>query len=82
MLKAPLIIGNDIRELLDSTNDENKAIFDILSNKEVIAVNQDPLGRQARRVWSDSSDLLQLSNEDRLIASKCSSTSTVQDFFP
>jgi alpha-galactosidase len=28
-------------------------IHDILTNKEVIAVDQDPLGRQGRRVWKD-----------------------------
>ena len=28
-------------------------VHDILTNKEVIAVDQDPLGRQGRRVWKD-----------------------------
>jgi alpha-galactosidase len=28
-------------------------IHDILTNKEVIAVDQDPLGREGRRVWKD-----------------------------
>jgi alpha-galactosidase len=28
-------------------------IHDILTNSEVIAVNQDPLGRQGSRVWKD-----------------------------
>jgi len=40
MLVAPLITGNDIR----SMNATTKAI---LTNAEVIAVNQDPLGKQA-----------------------------------
>lgn len=43
LLAAPLMAGNDIR----SMNDD---IRDILTNKEVIAVDQDPLGRQGRRV--------------------------------
>jgi alpha-galactosidase len=46
MLAAPLIAGNDLRSM-------RPEIHDILTNKEVIAVNQDPLGRQARRVRKD-----------------------------
>ena len=37
MLAAPLIAGNDLRDM-------KPEIHDILTNKEVIAVNQDPLG--------------------------------------
>jgi alpha-galactosidase len=41
ILKSPLIIGNDIRSMsLD--------VLEMLSNKEVIAINQDALGRQGR----------------------------------
>ena len=43
LLAAPLMAGNDIRSMNDETRD-------ILTNKEVIAVDQDPLGRQGRRV--------------------------------
>jgi len=71
MLKAPLIIGNDIRELeLPSKVDIKR----ILSNAEVIAVNQDSLGYQARRVWSDhvGSSI----RGGRVIAVKCSSGNT------
>jgi alpha-galactosidase len=46
ILAAPLIAGNDLRSM-------RPEIHDILTNKEVIAVNQDPLGRQARRVRKD-----------------------------
>jgi len=46
MLAAPLIAGNDVR----SMSAETKAI---LTNKEVIAVDQDPLGQQAKRVRKD-----------------------------
>ncbi len=45
-------------------------IRDILTNKEVIAIDQDPLGRQGRRVWKDN-DLevwaKQLKNGDRAV---------------
>jgi alpha-galactosidase len=43
ILAAPLIAGNDIRTM-------SPEIADILKNKEVIAVDQDPLGSQGRRV--------------------------------
>ena len=39
MLAAPLMAGNDLRSMTPE-------IRDILTNKEVIAVDQDPLGRQ------------------------------------
>jgi alpha-galactosidase len=44
MLAAPLIAGNDVRNMSSSTHD-------ILTNREVIAIDQDKAGHQARRVW-------------------------------
>ena len=46
ILAAPLIAGNDLRDM-------KPEIHDILTNKEVIAVDQDSLGRQGRRVWKN-----------------------------
>lgn len=46
MLAAPLITGNDLTAMSDATKT-------ILLNKEVIAVDQDPLGVQASRVYKD-----------------------------
>jgi alpha-galactosidase len=46
LLAAPLIAGNDLRSMTPETHD-------ILTNKEVIAVDQDPLGREGRRVWKE-----------------------------
>ncbi len=46
MLAAPLIAGNDVRHM-------SPAVRDILTNKEVIAVDQDPLGKEAIRVYAD-----------------------------
>jgi alpha-galactosidase len=43
ILAAPLIAGNDLRDM-------RPEIRDILTNKEVIAVDQDPLGSEGRRV--------------------------------
>jgi alpha-galactosidase len=46
LLAAPLLAGNDLRNMGPQTRD-------ILLNREVIAVNQDPLGRAASRVAVD-----------------------------
>jgi alpha-galactosidase len=46
MLAAPLIAGNDLRNMTPE-------IRDILTNKEVIAVDQDSMGREGQRVWKD-----------------------------
>ena len=43
MLAAPLMIGTDLDRLTPE-------VLDALSNPEVIAIDQDPLGQQARRV--------------------------------
>ncbi|WP_406450852.1 NPCBM/NEW2 domain-containing protein [Streptomyces sp. NBC_01622] len=46
IMAAPLLIGSDLRKATDAT-------FDILDNKEVIAVDQDPLGKQGNVVTSE-----------------------------
>ena len=46
LLAAPLLAGNDIRDM-------SPAIADILMNKEVVAVDQDKLGKQGVRVAKD-----------------------------
>ena len=43
ILAAPLIAGNDLRDM-------RSEIHDILTNKEVIAVDQDAMGREGERV--------------------------------
>ena len=43
ILAAPLLAGNDLRDM-------KPAILEILTNREVIAVNQDKVGKQGRRV--------------------------------
>ncbi|KAH7654057.1 Glycoside hydrolase family 27 protein [Dioscorea alata] len=49
LMKAPLLIGCDVRHMTAET-------LEILSNKEVIAVNQDPLGVQGRKVSTEGED--------------------------
>ncbi len=46
LLAAPLLAGNDLRSIPPD-------IMRILTNREVIAVDQDPLGKQAKRVAKD-----------------------------
>jgi alpha-galactosidase len=43
LLSAPLMAGNDLRSMTPE-------IKEVLTNREVIAVDQDPLGLQGRRV--------------------------------
>ncbi|MCP8899549.1 glycoside hydrolase family 27 protein [Gilvimarinus xylanilyticus] len=49
MLNSPLITGNDLRSMSDTTRE-------ILTNKEIIALNQDPKGVEAMR-YIDAGDL-------------------------
>jgi alpha-galactosidase len=44
MLAAPLLAGNDLRSM-------SPEILAILTNRDVIAIDQDKLGKQGRRVW-------------------------------
>src|SRR5438105_13966230 len=44
ILAAPLLAGNDLRS-------PTPEILAILTNREVIAVNQDKLGKQGQRAW-------------------------------
>ncbi|SEF43398.1 alpha-galactosidase [Bryocella elongata] len=44
MLSAPLLAGNDLSKMTPETKS-------ILMNRDVIAVDQDPLGHQAKRLW-------------------------------
>ena len=63
LMAAPLMAGNDLRSMTPE-------IRDILTNKEVIAVDQDPLGRQGRRVGKDGDYEVwakQLQNGDRAV---------------
>ena len=46
LVAAPLIAGNDIGKMTPE-------ITEILTNKELIAVNQDPAGKQGRRIRDD-----------------------------
>ncbi|HTM27205.1 MAG TPA: NPCBM/NEW2 domain-containing protein [Vicinamibacterales bacterium] len=44
---APMLIGADMSQIDDWT-------VDLLGNREVLAINQDPMGKAAGRVWADN----------------------------
>lgn len=48
LVKSPLLIGCDVTNITKET-------LGILTNTEVIALNQDPLGVQGHKVWNSSS---------------------------
>ncbi len=60
MMAAPLILGNDIRDFLnaDGTVDYDNKVLQILTNKDVISVNQDKLGIQCKRIKTGLKDVL------------------------
>jgi alpha-galactosidase len=45
MLAAPMLAGNDLRTM-------SIEVLSILTNKDVIRIDQDPLGKQATRAWA------------------------------
>ncbi|MCR4875364.1 MAG: alpha-galactosidase [Clostridia bacterium] len=51
MMNAPLILGNDIRSMPDS-------VLEIVTKKELIALNQDPLGKPCKRIRKGPVDIL------------------------
>ncbi|CAH8360493.1 unnamed protein product [Eruca vesicaria subsp. sativa] len=78
LMKAPLLIGCDVRNMTAET-------FEILSNKEVIAVNQDPLGVQGRKIQANGEDDCQqvwsgpLSGDRMVVAlwNRCATPATI-----
>jgi len=46
MLAAPLMAGNDVRKMTPE-------IRDVMTDREAIAIDQDPLGKQGYRVFAD-----------------------------
>ena len=61
MLTAPLILGNDVRKFIkpDGTVDLNNKTLQIVTNKDLIDIDQDALGIQCRRFKTNlASDVL------------------------
>ena len=51
MMNSPLILGNDLRSM-------DEKVRAIVTNKKLIAINQDALGKQAKRVKKGGVDVL------------------------
>ena len=49
MMAAPLVLGNDIRKLQDGTK-KSEVLLDILTNKSLIIIDQDPMVRPAKLI--------------------------------
>lgn len=63
ILSAPLMLGNDIRELTPE-------IYAIITNKEMIDINQDPLGKQGSKIRDEGDQevwVKQLSDGSRAV---------------
>lgn len=58
MMAAPLILGNDIRSFIkpDGSVDTENTTYKIVTNKELIAVDQDALGVQCRRIKTNGAE--------------------------
>ncbi|CAF4013297.1 unnamed protein product, partial [Rotaria sp. Silwood1] len=67
--KAPLLIGCDVTNM-------SAATLATLTNPEVIAVNQDPLGVQGKKVAFASSKLPNISTE--IVVANCSTSSKIE----
>lgn len=54
MMAAPLVLGNDVRTLLEDSKKE-QVILGILTNKELIAIDQDALVKPAKKIGKQGS---------------------------
>lgn len=61
MMAAPLILGNDLRTMPDN-------VLKIITDKKLIAIDQDPLGKAAKRVKKGSADVLARPLSDGTVA--------------
>ncbi|MDR1630456.1 MAG: alpha-galactosidase [Oscillospiraceae bacterium] len=70
MLAAPLILGNDVRRFVDAegTVDKDNKVLKILTNKDMIAIDQDKRGMQGRKVVSGMMDILAKPLENKELA--------------
>ena len=60
MMCAPLILGNDVRKFVkeDGTVDAENRVYKILTDRDLISIDQDRLGVQCRRVKTGMTDIL------------------------
>ncbi|MCR4615065.1 MAG: alpha-galactosidase [Clostridiales bacterium] len=60
MMAAPLILGNDVRKFIgiDGKPDDENELYRIITNRDMIAIDQDKLGVQCRRIKNGVVDVL------------------------
>ncbi len=69
MMNAPLILGNDVRKfIVDGKVDTDNKVYQILTNKNMIAINQDELGVQCQRIKAGTVDILAKPLKDSRVA--------------
>lgn len=71
MMSSPLILGNDLRSFVTAEGkpDLDNPVLKIISNKELISIDQDPLGVQCRRFKTNGKvDVLVKPLENRELA--------------
>lgn len=58
MMAAPLILGNDIRKFIkaDGSVDTENPTYKIITNKELVAIDQDELGIQCKRFKTNGAE--------------------------
>ena len=58
MMAAPLILGNDIRDFIksDGSIDTDNRTLEVITNKELIAIDQDVLGIQCKRIRTNGAE--------------------------
>ena len=61
MMASPLILGNDLRTMPDN-------VLKIITDKKLIAIDQDPLGKAAKRIKKGSADILARPLSDGTVA--------------
>jgi alpha-galactosidase len=64
-------LGNDLRSIPSE-------IMDIISNPEIIALNQDPLGKQGYKRWSSLSSLSSSTSSSSSLSSSMSTSTSVE----
>ncbi len=55
MMNSPLMLGMDLRRVCKEGDGEGKMLYNIITNKKLIDLNQDKLGIQAKRVFTTAS---------------------------
>lgn len=65
MMNSPLMLGLDLRRV-----EKGDALYEIIANRDLIALNQDALGIQAKRIFctqeQDAPDTAYITNHDRV----------------